>query len=177
MKAFNEDATLRGAWRRVFSRSPVCKEVLNEGKRYVPKFNQGGERAKKDSVEYHCQVCNQWVKASVGGKKNIQVDHVKPVIAVDNITGEVYDWNLFKKDLFCGKENLQRICKTDHDAKTYKERMERNTIKYNLELDAIAKAYKGSDAKVLRKLISKYKTKTRPPLIRERAIKMLEGLK
>jgi 5-methylcytosine-specific restriction endonuclease McrA len=174
MKHWNESATLRGAWRRVFSRSPICKEVLEAGKRYVPKFNQDGARAKKDSVEYHCQVCNTWVKASIGGKKNIQVDHIKPVIAVDNVTGEVQDWNLYKKDLFCVKENLQRICKSCHDSKTYKERMERNTIKYNFELDIISK---GSDAKTMKKLLTKYTTKTRPTVIRERALQMKQRLK
>ncbi len=169
---WNESAACRGAWRRIFARSPICIEVLNEGKRRVPKYNKDGSRAKVDAVEYHCQVCNTWVRASVKGKSNIAVDHIDPVI--DEERGFI-DWNTFHDRLFCEKKNLQRICKTCHQVKTNAERMKRNTIKYNLELDVIEKEiYAGvQDAKAVRKSLSKYRAKTKPPAIIDRANKLL----
>src|SRR5271157_2875737 len=103
---WNEDSALRSAWRRIFTRSPLAIEVLKEGKRYVPKMNKDGERSKKDSMEYLCNVCKSWVKASVGGKNNVAIDHIIPVISVDEIGGKIKDWDLFKSKLFCPKSNL-----------------------------------------------------------------------
>lgn len=172
---WNESAACRGAWRRIFARSPVCLEILKEGKRYVPKYNKDGKRSKKDAVEYHCQVCNKWVKGSIKGKSNIQVDHIIPVI--DEKVGFV-DWNVFHVRLFCDKKNLQRICSPDHKVKTQAERMRRNTIKYNRELDIIEELIRDPkiSMKAGKKLISKYKTKTRPQVIRNRAVKLIDLL-
>jgi 5-methylcytosine-specific restriction endonuclease McrA len=169
-KPWNENAALRGAWRRIFARSPIVIEVLNEGKRRVPKYNKDGSRSKVDAVEFHCQVCNSWVRASVGGKKNIAVDHIVPVIAVENTTGHVGDWNEYKRRLFCDKKNLQRVCRACHQKKTNEERMARNTLKYNEELDDLQLKWvnKDFDFGTYKKLLSKYKTKTRPQAIRDR---------
>ena len=118
MATFNENAAIRGALRRVFARSPIVKEVMDEGKRYVPHYNKDGSRSKKDRVEHHCQVCDKWYPA-----KNVEVDHIDPVISTDD--GFV-DWNTFVKRLFyCGKEKLQRICDWCHNAKTALERFTR----------------------------------------------------
>ncbi len=175
---WNENAACRGAWRRIFARSPICIEVLNEGKRRVPKYNKDGSRAKVDSVEYHCQVCNTWVKASVGGKGNIAVDHIIPVIAVTNTSGQVEDWNEFHDRLFCDKKNLQRVCRPCHQTKTNEERMKRNTIKYNDELDDLQLKWvnKEFDFGTYKKLLSKYKTKTRPQAIRSRVEVIITNL-
>lgn len=171
---WNEQAACRGAWRRIFARSPICIEVMNEGKRRVPKYNKDGSRAKVDAVEYSCQVCNQWVRASVGGKSNIAVDHIIPVI--DDESG-FKDWNVFHDRLFCEKKNLQRICKPCHQVKTNAERNKRNTIKYTAELDQLCERWlaKEFDFGTFKKLLSKYKTKTRPQVIRDRATKIIEN--
>lgn len=175
---WNEDAACRSAWRRIFARSPICIEVLNEGKRKVPKYNKDGARAKVDRVEYHCQVNDHWVPGSVSGKNNIAVDHIVPVIDVTNTDGRVKDWNIFHDRLFCEKKNLQRICKPCHQAKTNEERMKRNTIKYNLELDVLETEIMGGvdNPKAMRKQVAKYRTKTRPQAIRDRANQLLEVL-
>ena len=114
-KKFNQNAAIRGAIRRIFSRSPIVREVLMAGRREVPKFNKDGTRSKKDAVQYCCQVCNEWVSST-----KVAVDHIEPVISVDD---GFIDWNEFVERLgFDKKENLQRICDPCHNIKTQKER-------------------------------------------------------
>lgn len=175
---YNEDSVLRSAWRRAFSRHPVVREVILEGKRYVPKFNIDGSRSKKDGVEIHCQVCNTWVKASVKGKTNIQVDHIIPVIEVDNINGKVADWNVYKKRLFCEKANLQRICKPCHNVKTNEERTQRTIFRDTEALNEIEKQMKPSiDLAPFKKLLKRYTGVKKPAIIKQRALILRERIK
>src|ERR1035437_3132910 len=126
---YNENACIRGALRRQFSRSPIVREVLMKVRREVAKFNKDGSRSKKDSVQYRCNVCGQWV-----GSTKCAVDHISPVIDVQ--IGFV-DWNQFVDRLFCKSENLQVICDTCHKTKTQGERITRLTKQYTKELDDI----------------------------------------
>jgi 5-methylcytosine-specific restriction endonuclease McrA len=175
-KAFNEDAVLRGAWRRAFRQFPVKKEVLAEGTRRVPRYNQDGSRAKIDSKEHHCQVCNKWVKASIGGKNNIDVDHIIPVISVDDISGKVQDWNVYKARLVCDKSNLQRICRSCHEAKTKGEREHRQALKDNQDMDMLQEKIKFAksitEEKLLKRKLVRFLSKKKPAEIRERAVKL-----
>lgn len=111
---YNQNSAIRSALRRTFSRSPIVREVLMDGRREVPKYCKDGTRAKKDSVQYQCQVCGEWV-----GSTCIEVDHINSVI--DNEKG-FENWETFIERLFCSKENLQRICDDCHDKKTAAER-------------------------------------------------------
>lgn len=129
---YNREAAIRGALRRAFSRSPLVQEVMNESRREVPRYNKDGSRHKKNWVQRQCQVCGDWVSTS-----KMAVDHIDPVISVEN--GKE-SWDTFIDRLWCitaGKANLQRICDPCHDKKTYAERIERLKIKYTQELDAI----------------------------------------
>jgi 5-methylcytosine-specific restriction endonuclease McrA len=174
--SWNEDATLRGAWRRVFARSPIVRQLMEEGTRKVPRICKDGTRGKVDSKEILCQVCNQWIKASVGGKSNCQIDHVIPVIAIDNIGGKVHDWDEFKARLFCGPENLQRICTSCHLVKTKNEKMIRQSHRDKVLLDGIEERLKSvwtlPEEKDLKKKISKFLSKTKADSTRERALKL-----
>lgn len=114
---WNENAAIRGALRRIFSRSPLVREVLMEGRREVPKYRKDGSRALKDSVQYQCQVCDKWV-----GSTKISIDHIDSVIPVNST---FLDWNQFVARLFCSKANLQRICEPCHNEKTQRERKQR----------------------------------------------------
>lgn len=111
---FNQHSALRGAWRRVFSRSPIVREVLQDARREVPKYNKDGTRAKRDSVQYKCYVCSKWV-----GSTGVQVDHIVPVI---NPEIGFETWEIYEKRLFCGKDNLGVICEVCHKAKTDSEK-------------------------------------------------------
>lgn len=104
---------------------------MNESRREVPRYNKDGSRHKKNWVQRECQVCNSWVSTS-----KMSVDHIIPVVSVED---GFQDWNDFVNRLWCDKSNLQRICDTCHDQKTYKERIERLKIKYTQELDDIEK--------------------------------------
>lgn len=174
--SWNEDSALRSAWRRIFSRSPIVREILVKGKRYVPKINKDGEKSKKDSVEFLCNVCKNWVKASVGGKGNVQVDHIVPVISVDNTSGKVQDWNVFKKALFCQAQNLQIICRNCHIQKSNDERNKRNALKDKVALDLIEMDIKTVNTvaaeKDLKKQVSKFLSKKKAPETKERAAKL-----
>jgi 5-methylcytosine-specific restriction endonuclease McrA len=158
VKNFNQTSAIRGALRRTFSRSPIVREVLSLVRREVPKFNKDGARAKKDSVEYQCAVCQTWTKSTA-----ISVDHKVPVI---DISEGFVDWNVFVDRLFCGRDNLQSICDTCHDKKTYKEKITRLIAKYTRELDDIESQIDNTGpqgikplAKELGKYITKKKTK------------------
>jgi len=179
-KPFNEDAVLRGAWRRAFRQFPIKKEVLAEGTRRVPRFNQDGSRAKIDSKEHHCQVCNKWVKASVGGKNNIDVDHIIPVIDINDISGKVQDWNVYKARLVCDKSNLQRICKPCHEIKTKKETDHRNALKDKLAMDVLEQDIKFAKSvdqeKALKKRFARFLNKKKPAATRDRALKLKQLL-
>lgn len=168
-RTWNENAALRGAWRRIFARSPIVLEVLNEGRRTVPRYKKDGDRHKVDRVEFQCQVCGNWEI-----RDRVEVDHIIPVI--DPKVGFV-DWNTFHARLFCDKKNLQRICDPCHDKKTQEERILRNTIKYNAELELLEHEWtEFHPQNELKKLLKKYTTKTKPDVIRQRAAKLLEHL-
>lgn len=153
-RTWNENAAIRSALRRVFSRSPVVLEVLNEGKRRVPRFNKDGSRHKVDSVQYSCQKCGVWV-----GRDAVEVDHVEPVIPRDK-TFEDISLDEFKTRLFCTKTNLQRLCDDCHQAKTIAERATRSRTKdlaTLVELEAgVTYAKTTSELKELKKHTKKY---------------------
>ena len=174
-KSFNVEAALRGAIRRVFSRSPVVREVLMKVRREVPKFNNDGRRAKRDAVQYKCNVCNAFVSST-----KVSVDHIEPVISVED---GFQDFNLFIKRLFCAESNLQVICDTCHDKKTYEERIARLTKQYTEELDTMETLIKGelnaAAAKAFKKTLAKYiakkKAKGLEP-IAQRALRLRDML-
>ena len=148
---YNQEAAIRGALRRAFSRSPLVQEVMNESRREVARFNKDGSRHKKNWVQRQCQVCNDWVSTS-----KMAVDHIIPVISVEQ--GK-QSWDEFIARLWCEKKNLQRICDTCHDKKTYEERIARLLIKYTAELEQLEKDLPKLDTKSAKKLLSKYTAK------------------
>ncbi len=171
--AFNQNAAIRGAIRRLFSRSPVHREVLAKVRREVPKYNQDGARSKKDSVQYLCNVCKSYV-----GSTKVEVDHIIPVIET-NEHGFV-DWNMFVDRLFCGPENLQVICDPCHDKKTHEEQQKRQAAKDKVKLDKIEQdiqcAKTIEEEKALKKQIAKFLTKKKAPETKDRALKLKQIL-
>ena len=122
-------------------------------RREVPRYNNDGNRAKKDAVQYRCNVCGQWTKSTA-----VAVDHIAPVVDVQD--GFV-DWNQFIDRLFCDVSNLQVICDTCHDSKTHLERITRLTKQYTDELDALEEVVLAGcgDSRILRKTLNKYTAK------------------
>lgn len=155
-KTWNQEAAIRGALRRTFSRSPIIREVLFKVRREVPKFNKDGSRAKKDAVQYKCNVCGTYV-----GSTMVSVDHIVPVVSV---TEGFIDFNTFISRLFCDIANLQVICDSCHNTKTQSERINRLLLQYTKELDTLEdnlknKVISKSEALVaLKKYLAKKKT-------------------
>lgn len=163
-KNYNQNSHIRSALRRAFSRSPIVRAVMQASRREVPRFNQDGSRHKRDSVQYKCGVCGEWV-----GSTKTAVDHIDPVVPESGFT----DWNAFIARLFCDPSNLHCICDDCHDTKTNKERAARNRLKDTLALDSLEKEQISTDnIKMLLKEVSRYTSKTKPQDIRERAIKL-----
>ena len=172
-KTWNQQAAIRGALRRTFSRSPVIREVLFKVRREVPKYNKDGSRAKKDAVQYRCNVCQTFV-----GSTKVSVDHISPVVSV--VEGFL-DFNTFIERLFCDESNLQVICDSCHNTKTQAERIGRLTLQYDKELDELelqvkSKTISTAEAlKSLKKYISKKKTPGLNPVV-QRALSIKDSL-
>lgn len=163
MKTWNQEAAIRGALRRTFSRSPIIREVLFKVRREVPKYNKDGSRSKKDAVQYRCNACSNYV-----GSTKVSVDHISPVVSVDE--GFV-DFNTFISRLFCDSTNLQVVCDDCHNTKTQAERISRLLLQYGKELDDLelkvkAKSVSKAEAlKTLKKYIAKKKTAGLNPVV------------
>ena len=172
-KTWNQEAAIRGALRRTFSRSPVIREVLFKVRREVPKYNKDGSRAKKDAVQYRCNVCQTYV-----GSTKVSVDHISPVVDVQQ--GFV-DFNTFIQRLFCDATNLQVICDGCHNTKTQAERIARLTLQYDRELTELeaqvkAKTLSKAEAlKTLKKYLAKKKTPGLDPVV-QRALSIQDNL-
>lgn len=171
---FNQNAAIRSAIRRVFSRSPIVREMMFKVRREVPKFNKDGTRAKKDAVQYQCNVCKTWTKSTA-----IAVDHIDPVIHVEE---GFIDWNTFVERLFCGPENLQVICDDCHQKKTNKERFDRTFLQDQQKIAALEDEMKRTDIprEVIKKALAKFTPKRLldyPEDFRQRVIDLKEQIR
>lgn len=98
--------------------------VLRAGtRRYPPKFETLNEAKTEKKINsktgrlaqhYRCNECKEEFTS-----KDIEVDHIVPVVDVK--TGFT-TWDDFINGLFCGKDNLQVLCKPCHKTKSKKER-------------------------------------------------------
>lgn len=193
---FNKEMAMRGAQRRLFARSPLVIEKLQESRQEFPRFNKDGSRAKKNWVKRQCEVCGEWVSSS-----KISVDHIDPVVPPMGFTAPPKDfpfddvmWRhiVFTNRLWCDKSNLQRLCDACHNVKSYKERIVRLLQKYNSELDEIEtllRSFNGpfkvskeqfdviikDNKKLLSKYIAKKKTPELLPIV-QRALILRENL-
>lgn len=88
--------------------------VVNEAKTEKKINKKTGRLAQ----HFKCNSCQEEFT-----QKDVQVDHIIPVI--DPVIGFT-DWNDYIENLFCGKENLQLLCKPCHAKKTLEERGVKN---------------------------------------------------
>lgn len=93
-------------------RWPAKYETLNEAKTDKKINKKTGRLAQ----HYKCAECKKDFPA-----KEVSVDHKKPVVGPEGFT----TWDSFIDNMYCDKDNLQVLCKTDHDAKTKGERNKR----------------------------------------------------
>ena len=98
--------------------------VLRAGaRRWPPKYETLAEacigqkiniKSGRLAKHYKCNACKKEFPA-----KDVEVDHISPVV---HTTEGFLDWNEFIKRLYCGKENMQVLCKLCHKIKTKEER-------------------------------------------------------
>ena len=110
MTNYNQNSKIRGALRQVARYMPEKKECLTNAIHPTEKGVRGGALITCN----HCGLCFPI--------KEIQVDHIKPVIPVDR---EIKDWNEYIERLFCSVKNLQCLCKPCHLIKSNDEKNKR----------------------------------------------------
>lgn len=109
-----ERGLLKGALRRVFSRSELRRAVIEAA--IVEHSDPSRPRVKKWCK---CAVCGQ-----PEAKSYTTVDHILPVIPLDSSFEELgLDGTVDR--LWCVESNLQAICVVCHDEKTKLERKSR----------------------------------------------------
>ena len=114
-----EQGLLKGAIRRVFSRSELRRQVVEKSlvKEY---FDPESPRVKK---WFKCPECVKMIPAYKG-----QVDHQEPLIPIDSSLEEM-SWDEVVDRAWCNEDNLKLICIPCHKVKSKAENKERRRIK------------------------------------------------
>lgn len=114
-----ERGLLKGAIRRVFSRSELRRKILD--KALVKDYHDPSRRR-----------VTRWGKCAECGKLEpaylLEVDHVDPIIPL-NKTLEEMDWDTIIDQVWCDERNLRAVCKPCHKTKTKAENKERRELK------------------------------------------------
>lgn len=106
-----ERGLLKGAIRRVFSRSDLRKEAIEAVA--VSHSDPSRPRVKKWGI---CPLCTNHTPLYL-----FQVDHLDPIIPTNSSLEEM-TWDDVVNRTWCDANNLQAICPTCHIAKTKAER-------------------------------------------------------
>lgn len=106
---------LKGAIRRVFSRSDIRRYIIN--KTLLPNHTDTTRPRVKNWCK--CELCHLPTP-----KSYMQVDHIQPVIPI-GVNLENITWDELVDRIWCDTKNLQGLCEACHDIKTERERKER----------------------------------------------------
>jgi 5-methylcytosine-specific restriction endonuclease McrA len=102
---------IRATLRRLSMQMPAAREAKLRVRRAYSGPNP------RQRFEYRCAHCNQWFP-----EKGVQVDHKIPAGAMKSFD----DVGPFaQRLLFCNINDLEVLCKQDHQVKTNRERAER----------------------------------------------------
>lgn len=113
-----EHALIRGAIRRVFSRSDLRRSVIEAA--LITHQDPSRPRVKRWGRCNLCQIPTP--------KSYLEVDHIKPVIKVTEKAIDV-PVHTFIERLWCDKDNLQAVCIICHKSKSIFENRERRIKK------------------------------------------------
>ncbi len=117
---YNQQTRIKGALRQVAKYSPEVKQALKLATHPTIKGPKGGAR-------FICAKCGE-----VFEKKDVQVDHINPIIPVNKRTSDL-DWNTIIARMFCSAEKLQVLCKPCHLIKSNEERKERKKYREDIK--------------------------------------------
>lgn len=107
---------IKGALRRIMSRSPVVRAVREKAVHPTQKGKRGGK-------QYICSSCK-----GVFPGNHIQVDHKKMVIGIKESLEDM-SYDLLVKRIFCKPSNLQVLCLSCHSKKSKEENKKRREFK------------------------------------------------
>lgn len=113
-----ERGLLKGAVRRVFSRSELRREVLAAAKTI-----HSDPKRPRVKTWYLCVTCRGFF---AGFQMN--VDHITPIIPLNSAL-ENMSWDAVVDNTWCDASNLQAICLTCHKTKSKIENAERRKFK------------------------------------------------
>lgn len=114
-----ERGLIKGALRRVFSRSELRKRALD--KALVKDYHDPSR--KRVTRWGRCAACNKLEPLYL-----LQIDHKAPIIPIDKALDEM-TWDEVVDNLWCDERNLQACCKPCHKAKSKIENSERRRLK------------------------------------------------
>ncbi len=109
---------IKGAIRRVFSRSDLRREVIDLSR--IDYTDPNRPRVTKWS---RCSYCSKPTPTYL-----IEVDHVLPIVPIDKALEDL-DWDALVNNVWCEIGNLRPTCKSCHSAKTKAENAERRRLK------------------------------------------------
>lgn len=114
-----ERGLIKGALRRVFSRSELRKEAIDKAS--IIYVDPTGKTRTKKWCE--CSICKkptpQW---------KIDIDHVFPVVPINKASADMSADELVN-GLWCSPNNLVAMCEACHNGKTKAENAERRKLK------------------------------------------------
>lgn len=111
---------VKGALRRVFSRSELRKQALDAA---VVKDYHDPSR-KRVTRWGRCASCKKLEPAYL-----LEIDHKEPVIPIGKTLEDMDTWDELFDRLWCDERNLQALCGKCHDKKSGEERKERAKAK------------------------------------------------
>lgn len=127
-KTFHFRSWMIGQIRRCTRRYPPYYIVRNNAKEEYTIPSKQGKPMRR--VRFLCAKCGKYFN-----NKDTVVDHIDPVIdpkvGFPVLPNGEDDWNTYLNRLFCPIENLQVLCKEDHDIKSGKETKVRTKTRRN----------------------------------------------
>lgn len=114
-----ERGLIKGAIRRVFSRSELRRQALD--KALVKDYSDPSR--KRVTRWGRCAECEK-----LEPLYKMQIDHIEPVIPQDSSLDQM-TWDTLVDRIWCDERNLQALCETCHKAKSKEENAERRRIK------------------------------------------------
>ena len=118
-KSNKERNLIKGALRRVFSRSELRRQALDAA--VVKEYSDPSR--KRVTRWGKCANCEKLEPAYL-----LQIDHKEPLIPINSSLEEM-SWDQVIDGLWCDERNLEALCKPCHDAKSKVENKERRRIK------------------------------------------------
>jgi 5-methylcytosine-specific restriction endonuclease McrA len=105
-----ERGLLKGAIRRVFSRSDLRKSILD-----ASVVSHSDPKRKRVKTWVKCAVCGKY-----DAKSSVAIDHIQPVVPLDRSFEEMSLDEVVDR-MWCDPTNLQTICEKDHLIKSKEE--------------------------------------------------------